>query len=115
VGAQLSREQLLEAMVAPDARLAPGYGGVTLTLEDGSSVRGLVEAETDSSITLRGGPDHVQTLLKSNVTDRVQSSPMPPMGTILTRGELRDLVAYLATLESESSEASDGRRSEDAR
>ena len=98
IGAQLSREQLLEAMVAPDARLAPGYGGVTLTLEDGSSARGLIEAETDSSITLRTGRDQVRTLAKSTVTDRVQSSPMPPMGNVLTRPELRDLVAYLATL-----------------
>jgi putative heme-binding domain-containing protein len=102
VGAQLSREQLLEAMVAPDARLAPGYGGVTLTLADGSSVRGLVEAETDSSITLRSGPDHVQTLPKSKVTDRVQLSPMPPMGNVLSRSQLRDLVAYLATLKDAS-------------
>lgn len=101
VGAQLSREQLLEALVDPDARLAPGYGGVTLTLEDGSTLRGIVEAESDTSITLRMGEDQVRTLSKSEVTDRVQSSPMPPMGDVLTRSQLRDLVEYLTTLKEE--------------
>jgi len=101
VGTQLSRKQLLEAMVAPDARLAPGYGGITLTLSDGSSLRGLIEEETDSTITLRRGRDEVRTLPKSTVTERVQSSPMPPMTDVLTRGELRDLVAYMTTLNSE--------------
>ncbi len=99
IGAQLSREQLLEALVDPDARLAPGYGGVTLTLEDGSTVRGIVEAESDSSITLRMGADQVRTVSTSEVADRVQSSSMPPMGNILSRSQLRDLVAYLTTLE----------------
>jgi putative heme-binding domain-containing protein len=102
VGAQLSREQLLEALVDPDARLAPGYGGVTLTLEDGSTLRGIVEAESDASITLRMGEDQVRTLSQSEVTDRVQSSPMPPMGNVLSRSQLRDLVAYLATLKDAS-------------
>lgn len=101
IGAQLSREQLLEAMVAPDARLAPGYGGVTLTLEDGSSMRGLIEEETDSTIALRSGRDQVRTLAKAEVTERVQSSPMPSMTDVLTRRELRDLVAYMTTLKSE--------------
>jgi len=88
--------------VDPDARLAPGYGGVTLTLKDGSTLRGIVEAESDSSITLRMGEDQVRTLSQSEVTDRVQSSPMPPMGNILSRSQLRDLVAYLATLKDAS-------------
>jgi putative heme-binding domain-containing protein len=101
VGTQLSRKQLLEAMVAPDARLAPGYGGVTFTLEDGSTLRGLIEEETDSTITLRRGRDEVRTLSKAQVTERVQSSPMPPMTDVLTRRELRDLVAYMTTLGSE--------------
>lgn len=101
VGSRLSRELLLEAMVAPDARLAPGYGGVTLTLENGSTLRGVVEAETDTTITLRRGEEQVRTLPKSKVTSQVNSSPMPPMGNILTRRELRDLVAYMTTLKGE--------------
>ena len=101
VGTRLSREQLLEAMVSPDARLASGYGGMTLTLEDGTSLRGVTEAETDTSITLRQGENQVRTLPKSKVASQVKSSPMPPMGRVLTRSELRDLVEYMTTLTGE--------------
>lgn len=54
IGAQLTREQLVEALLEPSARIAPGYG--------------------------------------ENV------SSMPPMGHILTKKELRDVVEYLASL-----------------
>jgi HEAT repeat protein len=54
IGATLTREQILEALVAPSARIAPGFGSGT--------------------------------------------SAMPPMGQILTRSELRDVVEFLTTL-----------------
>jgi putative membrane-bound dehydrogenase-like protein len=40
VGSRLTREQILEALVKPSARLAPGFGVVTLELKDGKSVSG---------------------------------------------------------------------------
>jgi putative heme-binding domain-containing protein len=98
VGDRLGRKQLLESMVAPDASLASGYGGVTLTLEDGTSLRGLIDAETDTTITLRRGDNQVDTIPKSKIVSRVNSSPMPPMGNVLSRSELRDLVEYMTTL-----------------
>lgn len=55
----LKREQLLEALVDPNARVAPGFGTV---------------------------------------------SGMPPMGYLLQRDEIRDLVAYLSTLTEEVQE-----------
>ncbi|MBW3630870.1 MAG: c-type cytochrome [Gemmatimonadetes bacterium] len=53
IALRLTREQLLEALVHPNARIAPGYGPVSV---------------------------------------------MPPMGGVLTRRELRDVVEYLTTL-----------------
>jgi mono/diheme cytochrome c family protein len=53
IGAQLTREQLVESLVDPNARVAPGYGTV---------------------------------------------SAMPPMGHILTRREMRDVVEFLSSL-----------------
>lgn len=57
VASRLSREQLLEALVAPSARIAPGFG-------------------------TEGSP-----------------SAMPPMGQILTRREIRDVVEFLSQLQ----------------
>ena len=56
VGSRLTREQLLEALVHPSARIAPGFGAADAP------------------------------------------SAMPPMGGILTRREIRDVVEFLTTL-----------------
>lgn len=96
IGSRLTREQLLEAMVAPGARIAPGFGNTTVTLQDGSVVEGLFAAETQDSITVQSsdGTEHVIAL--SDIAEQTFSpSGMPPMGLMLDKGQLRDLVEYL--------------------
>jgi putative heme-binding domain-containing protein len=46
IGNTLTREQILEAMVDPSARIAPGYGNVILELKDGQEVFGMLTKET---------------------------------------------------------------------
>lgn len=99
VGNNLSRRQLLESMVNPGARIAPGYGSVTLTLSDGSTVRGMLAAESDTHITIENR-DGEQVVDKTDIEERKNSpSGMPAMGTLLSRDELRDLVEFLTTLD----------------
>jgi quinoprotein glucose dehydrogenase len=99
VASRLAREQILEALVDPSARLAPGWGSVTLTLDDGDVVGGVFEGETDTSITVSLGADERRTIEKSRIAERENApSAMPPMGGILSRVELRDVVEYLTTL-----------------
>lgn len=99
VGLRLSREQLLASLVDPSNRLAPGYGNVTVHFEDGESVRGVLEEETETSITISGGAQQSRTIQKSDIAERVNApSAMPAMGGILSRSELRDLVEYLSSL-----------------
>jgi putative heme-binding domain-containing protein len=101
-GNNLSRRQLLESMVNPGARIAPGYGSVTLTLSDGSTVSGMISAETDTQIKVQNNGNE-QVVNKSDIDERKNSpSGMPAMGTLLSRDELRDLVEYLTTLTGES-------------
>ena len=45
IGNILTREQLLESLIKPSARLAPGYGSVSLTLRDGQKVTGITRLE----------------------------------------------------------------------
>lgn len=99
VGAALSREQLLEALVAPSARLAPGYGIVMLTLRDGRRVQGMLRGETAGELVVEGAPGRRERVAKRNVAQRTNApSPMPPMGGILRPREIRDVVEYLSTL-----------------
>ncbi|MFO7847597.1 MAG: HEAT repeat domain-containing protein [Balneolaceae bacterium] len=96
---ELSREQLLESLVAPSARIAPGYGVATLTLSNGETVQGAIEDETDSQWVLTVNEES-RTFDKSDV-ESVTTTPssMPAMGDQLSLRELRDLVEYMSDLD----------------
>ncbi|UTF59361.1 HEAT repeat domain-containing protein [Gilvimarinus sp. DA14] len=96
IGSRLTREQLLEAMVDPGARIAPGFGNTTVTLKDGSVVEGMFAAEADASITVKSSDGKEHTIARSDIAEQTFSpSGMPPMGLMLEKGQLRDLVEYL--------------------
>lgn len=100
IGKKLNRKQLLEALIAPSERLAPGFGVVTLTLETEKTLAGIKVDEDDSSITVKMGNQPDTLIQKSAIVERRDApSSMPDMKEYLTRREIRDLVSFLATLE----------------
>lgn len=99
IGNLLTREVLLEAMVAPNARIAPGFGRITVTLQGGSEVEGFFESETPTTKTLLPSEGEPQTIRKADIVAvHARASGMPPMGYLLTHEQLRDLVEYMTTL-----------------
>jgi putative heme-binding domain-containing protein len=102
IGNKLSREELLIALVEPSARLSPGYGMVTLELNDGQKLTGTLISESEAGITVKVGADPEKLFAKNQIkTSKMAASSMPPMGLALSKRELRDLVSYLTTLNSE--------------
>jgi len=101
----LSPEQMLEAMIAPAARIAPGFGRVTVVMKDNIRIEGSFDAENKNDITITSNAK-TQVIPRSEITKLEFGgiSPMPPMGQGLTKAELRDLVAYLSTLTKEENE-----------
>ncbi len=99
VGAALTREQLLEALLTPSARLAPGYGIVSLELRGGQRVVGMLRGETAAELVVESAPGRRQRIATREVARRTNAaSPMPAMGTLLKPREIRDVVEYLSTL-----------------
>ncbi len=98
IGANLSREELLIALVEPSKRLAPGFGLVTLELNSADKITGTMMAEDDTSITVKVGADEQVISKKDIKSTQMAASSMPPMGTLLTKREIRDVVSYLSTL-----------------
>ncbi|MCA1561198.1 MAG: c-type cytochrome [Acidobacteria bacterium] len=97
IGTTLSREQLLEALIDPNARIAPGFGTVSLKLRNGQQVDGTLRDETDTHLAVMTGT--LQRIAKTDVADRTNPiSAMPPMGLLLKPREIRDLVEFLSTL-----------------
>ena len=99
VGANLTREQLLEAIIDPSNRLAPGFGVVTLSLDNEEKLAGIKMDETEESITLKMGNQPDTLIMKSQILERKDApSSMPDMKQFLSRREIRDLVSFLVTL-----------------
>ncbi len=105
IGNLLTREQLLESMVDPMARIAPGFGRITAVMKDGQRIEGFFESETPTIMTLVAS-DQTHNLAKADVVKtEATTSGMPPMGLLLPKDQLRDLVAYLTTLQGQDEDA----------
>ena len=100
VGARNNREYLLESVVKPNAKIAPGFDTIVLTLKSGGTAAGVVARETADLIALRNTESQVVEIKKSDIAKRDGApSSMPEIyGTILTKTQLRDVVEYLASL-----------------
>ena len=102
IASRLTREQILESLIEPSARLAPGYGTVALELKDGKKINGILQEERATGLLLKIG-DKPDTLIRTeNIAKRTNGvSSMPPMRFLLTKKEIRDVVSFLAGLKEE--------------
>ncbi len=103
VGARNPREYLLESVVKPNAKIAPGFDTVAVTTDSGDVIVGIVTGETAERVSLRNIADgQVVAVPKSSIRKRegVPSSMPEIYAAILTKAELRDVVEFLASLKS---------------
>jgi quinoprotein glucose dehydrogenase len=101
-GKQHDSRYLLEAIVQPSARIAPGFGAISVSFKNGATLGGFLEGD---------GPEHLDISADGKIW-RVQKadltevpspvSTMPPMEHILKPAEVRDLVAWLGTLKKDA-------------
>ena len=98
IGSTLTRPQLVEALVTPNARIAPGFGTVSVTLKSGEKIDGTLRSESDTEVVLSTGtPPAERKIAKADIASRTDPvSAMPPLGLILKPREVRDLVEFLA-------------------
>lgn len=100
IGKLKDREYLLESLLYPGAVIAPGYGMVSLSLKDGSSVAGTLVKEGPEGIELRATDGTLMKLSPAQIAAQTPAiSVMPPMLGLLTKKEIRDVVEYLVSLQ----------------
>jgi quinoprotein glucose dehydrogenase len=94
-----TREFFRESLLTPSAKIAPGFGTVTLTLVDGRTVSGVLMAEDKKALTLQY-PDGKKEVIPVEDIERrsAAASPMPAVDKSLSPREVRDLIEYLTTL-----------------
>ncbi|MFK5922888.1 MAG: HEAT repeat domain-containing protein [Verrucomicrobiota bacterium] len=99
VGKEKDRRYILESVLNPQAVIAPGYGTISLTLKNGDIVAGQFRKETKKEIEIRDADNKTIKVPLDQIKERSPViSTMPPMIALLKKHEIRDVVAYLATL-----------------
>jgi len=93
------RQTILESLINPQAVISPGYGTISLTLKNGDTVAGQFRKETKKEVEIRDADNKTIKVAVKDIKERTPViSTMPPMFALLKKDEIRDLVAYLATL-----------------
>jgi putative heme-binding domain-containing protein len=99
VGTRLTRELIVQSLVDPSAKLAPGFGQVSVTLKNGQKLQGTLREETATAIAVEDATRGLQRVQVSDIASRTNgASAMPDMDLLLTPAQIRDVVAYLMTL-----------------
>jgi len=98
IASRLSGEQILEALINPSMRIAPGFGTVRLELSNGKTTSGILQAENAKEIVLKVAERDTIVRMADIRKRSTSPSSMPPMHLLLTKREIRDVVRFLATL-----------------
>ncbi|MEI6713396.1 MAG: PVC-type heme-binding CxxCH protein [Verrucomicrobiota bacterium] len=95
------RQYILESIVNVNAKIAPGFQMVMLTLKDGGFKAGLLKSENPTEISLQMPPAPAETIPVSAVAKReaAPSGMIPNIPDLITRRELRDIVEFVASLQ----------------
>ncbi len=95
---RLSVEELQQALDDPNARITPGYGRVTVAMNDGRALRGFARAQGNHDLVLQT-PDGQLQLLLDREYRTITPDPQAAMPAFAgTETERRDLLAYLSRL-----------------
>ncbi|MCU0705587.1 MAG: HEAT repeat domain-containing protein [Fimbriiglobus sp.] len=94
-----TRDHLLESLVKPNAKIAPGYASITITKLDGSTVAGTLMTEANGDVEVKTPEGKLVTVKAADIdTKTAPVSAMPAVDKALTHREMRDLIEYLMTL-----------------
>jgi putative heme-binding domain-containing protein len=101
IGSKRTRAELLESLILPNRVIAKGFETTLVSMDDGRQHAGVVKRETDTSLELVDPENGPVVLEKDAIELRVTGlSPMPAdIRKVFSRDEVRDMVAFLASLQ----------------
>ena len=98
IGRVRSFRQLRVSLLDPDAQIAEGYGGVTVTTQSGQTISGVARDNTNYAIQILDAHGDVHRLLKADLREVAvhKGSLMPQDFKLrLSAAEIADLLAFL--------------------
>lgn len=98
IASTLSTDELLESLIEPNKRIAPGYGVVQITKQDDSVIAGIVAQESEEELYLKVGEETLKYAKEDIKSMNNLPSGMFDMSASLDKMQIRDLMAFLKTL-----------------
>lgn len=100
IGARLSREELLESILKPSAKIAEGYQIVTVNRRNGEAIVGTLEKDDGTTLRLKTGEADAISIPKRDIASLESAlSAMPEIAAlVLTKAEIRNLIEFVASL-----------------
>jgi quinoprotein glucose dehydrogenase len=98
IGKRQPREYLLQAIVAPNAKIAEGFETLVLATNDGQVHAGVLKSEDADTVKLMTPEAHLISIPKSAIEERKRGASAMPEDLLksLSKSEIRDLVEFLA-------------------
>jgi putative membrane-bound dehydrogenase-like protein len=101
VGAKYPREELINSVLNPSARIFSGYEQTSIATADGRVINGIVKSDTADAIEIEDA-DAKRTRIPKSEIDAQKKSDVSLMPTGLAQGltaqDFADVIAYLETL-----------------
>lgn len=110
IGKDKKRDYLLEAIVLPNKQIAKGFETVILATIEGKVHVGVVKEDDGKRLKLMKSDGSIVFIDKDDIDDQSRGKSGMPEDLVkkLTKSEIRDLVAYLATLKTAASASEKG-------
>lgn len=99
IGSIMSRQQIAESILKPNASISQGFATVLVTTKDGKSVMGFVTAESAERVVLRDITGAAHTIPAADIQKReeLETSMMPTgLANALSYEEFASLITYLS-------------------
>lgn len=101
VGSILSRDQIAESILKPNASISQGFATAMVTTKKGAAYTGFVSAQTADELELRDIAGQVHKVKTADIATRqeLEVSMMPPgLANSLSLQDLANLIGYLESL-----------------
>jgi len=100
IGARQTRDYLLESIVDPNAKIAPGYESAVIKTTSGGTMVGIVHKEDADEVVLIDANGAQLPIRKSEIVSRQRGASAMPQNIAesLAKRDVRDLVEFLVNL-----------------
>src|SRR5262245_49761650 len=98
IGLELTVDELREALLNPDARMAQGYGVVSVRLRNGQTLRGFARSRTSFDLAIQDLTGAFHSVSLEDVAEMKDEGSSHMERVTASADELRDVLAFLSRM-----------------